>query len=60
MCLLDGVLVGVQAPRWMVHQWLLFASSFSGSGASNHVPPTMGITVTLSSIAAAIPMVGGT
>ena len=56
MCVLDGVLVGVQAPRWMVHQRLLFASSFSGSGASKHAPPTMGITVALSSIATAIPL----
>ena len=44
MCLLDGVLTGVQAPPWMVHQQLVFASSFSGYGASNHAPPTMGIS----------------
>ena len=47
MCLLDGVFVGVQAPHWVVHQRLLFASSFSGSGASNHTPPTMGIAAAL-------------
>ena len=56
MCLLDSVLVGVQAPHWVMHQRLLFASSFSGSGASKHAPPTMGITVALSSIATAIPL----
>ena len=54
MCLLNSVLVGVQAPRWVVDQRLLFVSSFSGSGASNRVPPTMGIAVALSSIATAI------
>ena len=56
MCLLDGVLVGVQDPRWVVHQRLIFASSFSGSEASNHAPPTMGIAVALSLIAMAIPL----
>ena len=39
MCLLDGVLARVQAPRWAVHQRLIFASSFSGSVASSHAPP---------------------
>ena len=56
MCLLDGVLVGVQAPRWVVYQWLDFVSCFSGSGASTHAPPTMGIAVDLSSIGTAIPL----
>ena len=56
MCLLDGVLVGVQALRWVVHQRLVFASSFSGSRASSHALPTMGIAVALSSIATAIPL----
>ena len=56
MCFLDGVLVEVQAPRWVVRQQLIFASSFSGCGASNHTPPTTGIAVALSSIAAAIPL----
>ena len=56
MCLLDGVLVRVQASRWVVHQQLVFASSFSGSGAPNHVPPTMEIVVALSSIATVIPL----
>ena len=56
MCLVGGVLVGVQAPRLAARQRLDFASSFSGSGASNHAPPTMGIAVALSSIATAIPL----
>ena len=56
MCLLDGVLIGIQAPRWVVHQRLLFSSSFSSSGASNHAPLTMGIAVALLSIAIAIPL----
>ena len=56
MCLLDGVLVRVQVPRWVVHQRLVFASSFSGSGAPNHAPPTMGIAIPLLSIAMAIPL----
>ena len=54
MCLLDDVLVGVQALCCVVHQQLVFASSFSGCGASNHEPPTMGIAVALLSILAAI------
>ena len=48
------MLVWVQAPRWMVHQRLVFASSFSGSGASNLKPPTMGIAAGLSPIAMTI------
>ena len=56
MCLLDGVLIGVQEPRWVVHQRLLFVSSLSGSGASNHAPPTVGIAVVLTYIATAIPL----
>ena len=56
MCLLDGVLIGIQAPRWVVHQRLLFSSSFSSSGASNHAPLTMGIAVALLSIATAMPL----
>ena len=38
MCFLVGVLVRVQAPRWI-------------SGASNHAPTTMGTTIALLSIA---------
>ena len=56
MYFLDGVLVGVQAPPWVVHQWLLFASSFSDSGAPNHAPPSMGIAAALSYIATVIPL----
>ena len=56
MCLLDGVLIWVQAPRWVVHQRLVFVTSFSGPGASNLEPPTMGIAVALLSIATAIPL----
>ena len=54
MCLLDGVHVGVQAPHWVVHQQLVLASSFSGCGAPNHAPLTMGIAVALLSIVTAI------
>ena len=56
MCLLDGVLLGIQASWLMVHQRLLFASFFSDYGASNHAPPTMGRAVVLSSIVTAIPL----
>ena len=56
MYFLDGVLVGVQAPPWVVHQWLLFAFSFSDSGAPNHAPPSMGIAAALSYIATVIPL----
>ena len=56
MCLLDSVLVRVQAPRWVARQRLTFASSFSGSGASNHAQPTMGLAVALPFIATAIPL----
>ena len=44
--------------RWCASQgssWLIFASSFSGSWASNHAPPTMGIAAVLSSTTTAIP-----
>ena len=59
MCLLDGVLVGIQAPRWVVHQLLLFTYSVSGFGASNHASPAMRIAVAMDGKATAIPMVGG-
>ena len=59
MCLLVGVIAKVQAPRWVVCQSLILGSSFCGCDSSNLEPPTMGIAVALSSIAAAIPMVGG-
>ena len=45
LCLLDGL---GGAPK------ACFASSFSGSAASNNTPPTMGIAVALSPIATAI------
>ena len=54
MCLLDIMLFGVQAPRWVVHRRLVVASSFNCSRASNHAPPTMGIAVALSLITKAI------
>ena len=54
MCLLVGVVAKVQAPRWVACQWLVLSSSFCGCGSSNLDPPTMGIAVALSSIAAAI------
>ena len=53
--LVDGV-VDVQAPPWEEYQELVFASSFCGSSLSYVEPPTMGIAVALSSIAAAIPL----
>ena len=56
MYLVDGVLVWVQALRLVVHQKLVFASSFSSSNASNLKPPTVGIAVALSSIVMAIPL----
>ena len=56
MCLLVGVVARVQAPRWVVCQRFVLSSSFGGCGSSNLEPPTMGIAVALSSIAAAIPL----
>ena len=47
LCLLDGL---GGAPK------ACFASSFSGSAASNNTPPTMGIAVALSPIATTIPL----
>ena len=54
MCLLVGVAAKVQAPRRVAFQWLVLCSSFCGCGSSNLEPPTMGIAVAMSSIAAAI------
>ena len=54
MWLLVGDVAKVQAPPWEAYQELVFASSFYGYGSSYLEPPTMGIAVTLSSIAAAI------
>ena len=51
MYLLYGVLAGVQALRWVVHQSFHFASTFSSSGASNLGSLTMGIASALSLIA---------
>ena len=56
MYLLYGVLAGVQALRWVVHQSFHFASTFSSSGASNLEPPTMGMAVSLLSITVVIPL----
>ena len=56
MWLLDDVVAKVQAPPWEAYQELVFASSFCGSSSSYVEPPTMGIAVALSSIAAAIPL----
>ena len=55
MCLLVGVAVKVQAPRWVVYQRLVLGSSFCGCGSSNLEPPTIRIVVALSSVAATIP-----
>ena len=56
MWLLVGVggVTKVQAPPWEAYQELVFASSFCGCSSSYLEPPTMGIAVALSSIAAAI------
>ena len=56
MCLLVGGVVKVQAPSGEACQELVFASSFCGCGSVYLEPPTMGIAVALSSIAAAIPL----
>ena len=56
MCLLVGVVAEVRTPRWVVYQPLVLGSSFCGCGSSKLEPPTMGIAVALSSIAAAIPL----
>ena len=54
MWLLVGGVAKVRAPPWEAYQELVFASSFCGSSSSYVEPPTMGIAVALSSIAAAI------
>ena len=46
----------VRSPLWETYQELVFASSFCGCGSAYLEPPTMGIAVSLSSIAAAIPL----
>ena len=47
MCLLDGVPVKVQAPRWVAHQHqCLMGSSSCGWGSSNLEPPEHGKAVT--------------
>ena len=56
MYLLIGVRGGVQAPPWWAYQQLVLGSSFCGCGSSKLEPPTMGIAVAQSSIAAAIPL----
>ena len=56
MWLLVGGVAKVRAPPWEAYQELVFASSFCGSSSSYLEPPTMGIAVALSSIAAAIPL----
>ena len=54
MCLLDGMLTRVQAPRRVAQQQLVLGSSFCGSGSSNHEPSDHGIAAALHCIAAAI------
>ena len=55
MWLLVGGVTKVEAPPWEAFQELVFASSFCGCGSAYLEPPTMGIVVALSSVAAAIP-----
>ena len=56
MWLLVGGVTKVQAPPWGTCQELVFASSFCDCSSSYLEPPTMGIAVALSSIAAASPL----
>ena len=56
MWLLVGGVAKVRAPPWEAYQEFVFASSFCGCSSSYLEPPTMGIAIALSSIAAAIPL----